>query len=379
MQFTHPPRPLQQLYRPARLALALLLPLGLAACDSNGSGAESDVTVGGRVTDNPGASKSAADISGAVVTALRVDGSTAIGSTTATTTAEGRYALAVDAAPAVFLVSATKAAFTSRVVVVTQGRSSIEAAPMTIETRAEADTYTQTQTTTEGDDVTPADVAAHIQAQAAASLSGNATQTQAFGRALVRAVRTGSRVAAQQGASASASVREKLSAYAEYQASAAAGNAAQAETALLNTYANAYVKAGADARGGAQALQVQADVLARTSSEVSTSLLLAARKRAETAAARATAAALRARFQAQSAAQARIDAVTQAEQTFVASLNAATSASAVTQARVAFGEAVAAQVNAQSGSRGRSPSPRRPPPRHAPRSRRRSAPRHRPM
>ncbi|HYE56945.1 MAG TPA: hypothetical protein VD948_00495, partial [Rhodothermales bacterium] len=170
-------------------AALLLLAFGLTACDSSTSGT-SDTRISGQVTDNTSskAGDAAGFVEAAVVTASRVEASGSVSTLSgeATTNAQGTYTLDVDDAPSVIMLTASKTGFTSKVIVVTQGRSSVEAAPMTIETRAEAEAYAEakreeSEPSDEGD-VTPADAAFYVSGSAAVGISGSASQAQAAGR-----------------------------------------------------------------------------------------------------------------------------------------------------------------------------------------------------
>ncbi|HMB89505.1 MAG TPA: carboxypeptidase-like regulatory domain-containing protein, partial [Rhodothermales bacterium] len=105
------------------LVLALLVFTG---CDSDGLDANGDarVTIEGEVTDDSGFGKTAAAIEGAVVTAATVqsDGSLQSLSGEATTNAEGRFALDIEAPSDLTVVIAEKGSFTSKVLVATESR-----------------------------------------------------------------------------------------------------------------------------------------------------------------------------------------------------------------------------------------------------------------
>ena len=342
----------------------LLAGLVLAACDDATIDPPTggDATIQGRVTDDDGFGKSAAAVEGATVTAaeVRADGSLRVVGGEATTDAQGRYTLDVDATSEVMVVTATKGDFQSRVLVAVEGDGTTRAMPMTTETDAEAEVYLEVEARdrqNESRDATAADVVALVNTELALAIaSGAATATQVAG-ALDAAARTeaeflidaetmtDARFEALQDAELDALARLQagLNVAANAQAQTQALRAFETDLIEASTHGNVSLAAQARARQTARAALVKfyngTDARAR----------FALRQQAEVLTTLATASAIEAAFEAEGSAQTRLDALAQRRTALGSSLRAATSEQLLANASAAYRTAVREELAAELG------------------------------
>ena len=351
-----------------KFGMLSLLAAGLAliGCDDNtvDPGGESR-QVNGRVTNNQGYGKRAADIEGAAVTAssVRADGSLRSLNVTgqATTNAEGEYSIDVEDATEVLIVQAQEGSdFTTRTLVYAGGQSEVDAMPMTIESKNEADVYVEARSEGEQSNaVTTADVAVYVDQSVAGDIESGATSTAE----VAAAIRSASEAEFayfdeddEEGDEDSEEfvddvIEQEQNAFAELQAelSGQATSSTEAQAAVEafeEAAANAYLDAGASAETQAKARQSGSAAAVQTSvsADVSSDARLGLKKRAEILAAFATAEAIETSFEAEDASQAQIDALADARTTLIASLRSASNADAMAEAKADYRSAVEAEL-----------------------------------
>lgn len=304
--------------------------------------------------------QSAPGVEGAVVTASSVNAS---GSTQnlsvsgqSTTQAEGQYDIDVAGATNVLLLTANKSSnnFTSKVLVYTEGRSQLQAMPMTVESEGESNVYVEAkEQDDDGASVTVADVAAHVDGAVAADLeSGDASASDVAAsiRSSIEAEGSYYSESGESEADQEEAEDNKQSAFLQLQNELSAASSAQAQTAAIEAFeqavANAYVNAGASVEGQAKAKQTgsSAAVHYSGSTSLSSSARLGLRKKAELLAAIATARAVRAQFENNGASSAQLSALADARANLIASLRSAASAQAVADAKSEYRAAVETEL-----------------------------------
>ncbi|HET6568319.1 MAG TPA: hypothetical protein VFG50_10175 [Rhodothermales bacterium] len=345
------------LFRSVAVAALISTPLVFAACDATGS--EGEVTIHGRVTDNATYGQSGSDVQDASVQARQVDddGETHEADGSAQTDQSGRYTLNVSNATDVMLVTATDSSgFNSSTLVYTDGKSSVNAAPVTAESDAEAQVYLEARQEDEGSDVTLGDVAAYVTSEVAAQIkAGEATAAQVA--AVLRAEARARAETLRQQASeekARAVHDEELNAYLTLQSDLSAATSVQAAeeatASFENAFVDAYDQADVDARVMAQAELAARAALDKFDTGVGSSQARSAlHQRAQVLAALATSQATTETFRARDAASARVDAVEQAGATLVGKVRAAASTDAITQAYADYQATVKQQLADELG------------------------------
>jgi hypothetical protein len=333
----------------AATAGILSLALVLGACDtSTAPGTDGrPVTLEGRVTTADGYGKSGSSVEGATVTAASVgaNGQLAVHSEEASTNADGQFELGVTAVSDVLVVSATNATTESRALVdigaVTGNR--VRVMPLTVESTVEADTYVETQENGHSH-VTSADVALHVNTNAAANVRSGAATTAHLASAIASSVAASYEYALRTGAYAEAEVGNardrQRAAFAQFQQDLYATANASAERAAFDAFAEAMVDAWSDAgielsaQAKARAAGVSAVVNLATSLQSATRFEV--RKQAMYLAALAKSLAVEAEFQAAGASGATITALREARAQMLADIRAAASANALNNAWAGF-------------------------------------------
>lgn len=330
----------------------------LVGCDdATGPGAEGDVQLSGRVTDDAGLGKATADIEGAVVTATTIeeDGTSDELQGEARTNADGRFELQVDDAGWELVLHAQKGAFQSKVMAYTGGTADVRTMPMTTETHGEADVFVEVRHRDGGDAVTMADVALYVTRELAAEAASDVELSAEVAAAILAEARTRENYIEEEDADGEIDdvPRRQDEAFFDFQAAlygasgaAAAGDAvAELESASIDAYTDAGVAIAVQAA----ARQAALSSVIRFSGSLSSRARLELRRTAEILAARATAEAVEASFRAGGAASARIDAVQQAQSTLIADLRAAASAGELAEARAAYTSRIEEELAAEIG------------------------------
>ncbi len=321
-----------------------------------GVGGGESVRVEGQVTDDAGYGKTMANVEGAVVTAAAVsaDGSTRALDGSATTNAEGRFALDVETDADVMVLTAAKDAFTARVLVRRSGTATVRAMPMTTESTGEADVYVAAKARDE-DEVTEADVAVHVDADVAAELAAGTTTAAEVAAAIAMGVKAEERYARDEGEANDEELRsareQRRQSFLDLQAALYAATTASAEASAVQAFeeavAEAYVAAGLSADVQAKARQAGKAALMKFAAGTSAKARFALRKRATLLVAQARARAIEAAFEASGAAQARINTLVSARTEMMARLRAALNEAALTEAEAEYAATVEAELAAE--------------------------------
>lgn len=339
----------------------LFTTLGCDTTDSDGDA--SSVRIEGRVTDDAGAGKvastQAGPVEGATVTAARVesDGTLTQLEGEASTDAEGRYELDVDEASDVTVVMAVREDFNSQVLVARpdDGAGTVEARPMTAESRAEADVFTELRTQFSEDDAaspTAADVAAHVNADAAETVSA---QPGTVASALRAAFEAEAHYLREENDVEDDDLEQKdtneRQAYLTLQSELHSATAASEETLAHVNFEDAYTRAftgtNIDARMQAHARAASRDALVRFYEADDAATRFAVEKQATLLASLTVAHAVEASFEAADASQERIDALVNARQELRAELESASSEEDVEDARTTYNTAVSSELSGE--------------------------------
>jgi heme exporter protein D len=367
--------------------------LVLAGCDSTGGMGDDDnggndsqtqsTQVSGRVTDNSKSAQSGATtaarmakagVEGATVTAVSVaaDGSTTQLEGEATTSANGSFTLDAEGegANGIVIVTAESGGdVVGRTVVKVDGRSSVQAAPMTGETTAEAAVYLEAEARddsdedgSDGDDsdgedehgTTTADVAAHVDAELAAEINSGATSSSEVAAAIVSSVRAKQKfmAEAETDVEVSAVAEAKESTYLALQSSLAAASSVEARTQAKQVFeeamADVHAAAGASAEMQAKIRQAATTVAIESAAQLSGNASAELRQKAEILRAVATAKANEARFEAAGASEASVQALADARAQLVADIraNGEASVSAIEDAKATYRSEVESAVEA---------------------------------
>lgn len=356
------------------LIVALSLYVG---CDSDvGTTPEADVTFEGRVTDDAGfgndavnlarqtaatAARSAkqSEIEGAVVTAanLEANGSLTELDGQATTDVEGRFALDVDGAADLVVLTAEKGDFRSQVLVFrgSDDSGTVRTIPMTSESEAEAAVYVETVAEgIAGDEMTIADVAAYVNQELAVEWESGATTTAEIVAALKAAARAeaeyfGEDEEAEVDADAlrRGKRRSFLTLQADLNAAVTTSAQAAAISALERALVAAYTDAGVSLEAQAKARQANRAALVRFSNASSSQARFALRQQAEILTSLATAHAIEAAFEAEGASQARLNSLAEARGSLLAGLRATSSDEEIVEVRAEYDSQVEGEVMAE--------------------------------
>ena len=359
MQISFVPVP-KRVYALLPLVLALLVFTG---CDSDGldGNGDANVTIEGEVTDDSGFGKTATAIEGAVVTAAAVqsDGSLRTLSGQATTNAEGRFSLNIEATADMIVLTAQKTNFASKVLVAVESRSSgtVRAMPMNIESEAEAKVFVEIRTADSSDTnrATVADAAVFVNQELALAIENGSTTAAEIAAAIQAAARAEAEFIdeaedAPDEANDEVADQERAT-FAQLQADLAVATSAQAEAEALNTFQsnliNVYSEVGVTLETQARARQSGQSALVRFSAISDSDARFALRKQATVITSLATALAVEARFEAEGAEASRTQALAEARTTLLAELRAATSQSALLAAQAAYESSVKAELQAE--------------------------------
>lgn len=359
-----------------RIATLALLVVGLAVvgCDTTGVGDETDdppsTEISGQATDDRSSKETIsgresekvipkAAVEGAVVTATAVsaDGTTRSLDGEATTNADGEFTLEASGTGAdqvIRLHAEGEEEYTSGSVVLVDGENEVRTQPLTGETKAEADVYTEAKATDGASDhrngVTPADVTVYVDGDAAASINSGATSASDVATAIAASVEAESEAItdSEDGANPDDVSNAKASAFAQFQSDLATTEnteeRAQAVAAFEDAIANLYVDAGASEESQAQSRQVGTSVMIEFSTEMPDDGELGLRKQSELLRAEATARAQEAIFEAQGASSATMDALVNAREQLKADIRAATSVDAIVSAKSDYSAEVTSQM-----------------------------------
>lgn len=347
----------------------LLATLTLTACDSDdgptgvGTG-EAGVEIRGTVTDEAGFGKRAGTIEGAVVTTGRVSstGNVTMLAGETTTQADGSFDLRVETDADLLVVFAEKGTFSSQTLVYLgeDEPSSVQAMPMTQETKAEAEVYLATQGSSRTSSTTMADVALYVDADVAASIKAGQTSAAEVALAIGDANAAEERyVCDAEGDDDQAcerpqqAAREEEKGFLTLQAALANASSVSAEQASLTTFAEtmaeAYSTVGASLETEARAKAVAQTSLNQGTATFSTETRFALNKRAALAASHATAHALEAAFAAEGASQTQMNALASARTEWMTALQAATTESSMESAEATYEARVEAALQAELG------------------------------
>lgn len=345
----------------SRISLLLLLIAGLlvAGCDSGGAMDDEDpstesATVSGQATDEQaadGSKASKAAVEGATVTAVSVhaDGTTTALDGEATTDANGAFTIDIEgegASGIVRLDASGEGDYSSSVIVLVNGQSEVNAQPMTVETAAEAEVYVEAEGEDGGEEsdegVTPADVAAYVDANTAAAVEAGATSAADAAMAIRNAVEAEASYHSEtnSGVDFDAVADAKSDAYAQLQAELAAASDTEAQASAVESFeatiGSLYAEAGASAQSQAEGRQAGTSLVIEFSAGASSDAELGLRKQAELLRAYATTQANEAVFEAEGAAQTSLDALASAREALFADLRSATSVEAIVEAKGAY-------------------------------------------
>lgn len=325
------------LFHPLRLLLPILLvPLLLTGCDSSGdegSGGGSDLTITGRVTDDTGYAKKL-NVEGAVVTAATVD---AAGELTRVegqtrTNERGEYELGVSSTSDLMVVSASKDDFRTSVVasVSPAGTGPTEPATMTSESHAEAGAFIAAKQS-DADEVSPADVALHVDAAVAAEVRAGTTTPEAIAEVVVESVQA--ELAANGGIDADRVRRMKASRYIALQSGLSGGGQPRAAVySFQEAFATLYDEFDASPVRQARSMQTHAAMSLQSRSDISAAALFGLRQQAQILAGAATAHAIEARMEAAGLDDSWIDAAADARVDLLLSIREASSITEMTNA-----------------------------------------------
>lgn len=341
----------------ALLVGALVCAGTLAGCDTGTT--TSDVTVRGRVTDDP--SSTLGPVEGAVVTAARVSASGQLQGLDgeATTDADGEYRLETEGATGAVVLTATDGSFSSRVLIEEDGADdgTVTAPPMTAETDAEVAVYLAAKAA--GSRATVADVVAFVTANVAAEIDAGANTAAEVAAALDAALDAEAAYAQDAGASAGDvddAQDNRATAYAAFRTALHNATSADDRVNALRTfeeaYADAWADADVDADVQAEASRAGALAAARFSTDLSADAAFEIERQARLYAATAAALAIEAAFRNENASNDRLTVLSEARLALVAAIRAATSASALAGAEAAYQAAVRAEVAAEAGLSG---------------------------
>lgn len=355
---------------PLGLSILLIVGVTLMGCDSNEGGmdASESATVSGMVTDNnsssSGSARTAASTSssrggveGATVTAVSVgaDGTTRPLDGEATTDTNGEFTITVEgegASNVVRLNAEGENDFSSSVIVDVDGRGQVEAQPMTVETKGEADVYVEAKGEDEAsrhdEGVTAADVAFYVNADAAADINAGQTPAAEVAAAVASSVEAENQANSEAEGGADAIAEAKTTLYGDLQSSLATASSAdaraQAVTEFEDGMANLYAEAGASEESEAESRQTSTSIMIEFSAEASSDAGVALRRQAELLRAEATARAEEAIFEAQGASSATMDALVNARQQLTADIRTATSINAMVEAHSTYQAEVKTQM-----------------------------------
>ena len=340
-----------------RLALAAVaLPaMALTGCDATSAagGADANVTVQGRVTDDASTARRV-PIEGAAVTAASVSTSGQVRALDgeATTSAQGTYTLQTEGTVDAVVVSATKGAFEGSALIEAEGssRGTVQAPPMTAETAAEAAVYVAARA--EGSRARAADAAFFVTSEVAADIEAGRTTAGEVAAALDASLRAEARQAQNDDVDEEEideACNERDRSYGTFRTSLNASASASASSQMfVDAYADAYAEAGASAEAQARSAWARALASAQFAQNTSSRTATSVRVQARLMAAVATGHAVEAAFRAQGAGQARITALEAARVQLVASLRTATTDAARSAAEAAYETTVTAALSAET-------------------------------
>lgn len=335
---------------PGILALTMLF----TGCDSdsNVSGPDNgdgDRTVSGFVTDNA-ASKSAASIEGAVVTAAEINsqGQLQAAGGEATTSASGQYTLTTTADSDLMIVTATKGDFSSKVLV-DASSGARNAMTMTSETHAEAEVYAESRRQGQSE-VTTADVAAYVDVEVASRIETGAETASRVAVAIGNAERAERQYNEKEGFDDDeAAQRQEEQAYRNYQSTlsgqVSASVSASAKSDLEVASATSSANAGASVTTNAKARSSAKTAMKSFTASMDSATRFQLRKRAELMAAISAGAAIQSEFQAESSS--RASAAAQAAAELEAEIRSASSESQIQSSWSDFEADVKALVAAE--------------------------------
>jgi hypothetical protein len=340
-----------QTLKPVRAlaATTLSFTLLLSACDlSTNPGLEArSITLDGRVTSEAGYGKAGSDVDGATVTAASVTagGNLAVHSQETQTNAQGHFELGVTAESDVLVVMASRTDFEARALVDLAGHTGnrVRVMPLTAESTVEADVFVESHEQGH-DDVTSADVALHVNADAAAQVRSGSSTTAALAAAVASVVRASNEFVVRAGANTAADLEtardRQRTAFARLHADLYAGADAASERAALDAFFEAVVEAwtdaGIDISTQAKARAAGAATVLNLATNLHSATRLEVRRQAMYVAALARSLAVEAELRADGASDATLASLAEAQAQMLAEIRAAGSANALDQAWARF-------------------------------------------
>ena len=336
------------------LLVAALLAAPLAGCDS--TGADDEITIRGRVTDDATSGAVSGPIAGATVAVAEVetDGDLTALEGEVTTDADGAFTLNTSGTERVVLVTATQGTFRTRSLIEEDGATTgtVSAPTLTAETDAEAAVYLAGRPTDAR--ATVADVAFYVTREVAGRINGGADTATDVALAIEAALEAEAEYADRRGAGGDRSdaVDLRNEAYGTFRAAVFAASTttagAAARLAFEQDYAGALADAGASADAQAGAGLAASRATARFSSDLSSGTAFDLVRQARLQAALAGALSVEAAFS-EAGASTRLSALADAREQLVTDLASALTAGAILDAETAYRAAVRAELAAETG------------------------------
>ncbi len=334
------------------LAVALVAS-PLAGCDSNG--ADDEITIRGRVTDDPSSGFALGPIAGATVAAAEVesDGDLTPLEGEVTSDADGAFSLTTAGSERVVLVTAVQGDFRTRSLIEEGGATTgtVSAPTLTAETDAEAAVYLAGRP--RDSRATVADVAFYVTREVAGRINGGADTASDVALAIDAALEAEAEYAGRNSAGGDLSDATELrnDAYGAFRTALfAASNTtdgADARVDFETEYAGALTEVGGSTNAQAGAGLAASRAMARFSADLSSGGAFDLVRQARLYAAIAGALAVESAFS--DAGTARLTALAEAREQLIADLGAALTAGAILDAEQAYRAAVRTELAAETG------------------------------
>jgi len=337
------------------LLFAGLLAIPLSACDSNG--ADDEITIRGRVSDDASSGAVLGPIEGATVVAAEVATGgevTTLAGGQATTDADGAYEMSVEGTTRAVVLTATSGSFTTRALIEAGGAAAgtVSAPTMTTETDAEVDVFLAAQALPSA--ATVADVAFYVTRDLAGRISGGAESAEDVAVAIDAALRTEAAYADERGSSGAVddAAEEREDAYGSYRvavfaATTTTGGAA-ARVAFEEAYSRGFDDAGADVDVQAGAALAASVAAARFDADLTSSAAFDLQRQARLHAALAGAFAVEDHFRA-AGVTGRLTALANAREALHVDIAGALTAGAIAGAEDAYRALIRAELATETG------------------------------